>query len=97
MLDALVMRLVATLEGKAETRQPLALRDVHEAAGTDDTAAQATDVDVAKLIDLAGAHEGGVETATVVEVKLACVGNDRGGVRCNPEVDATRGDSTVDA
>src|SRR5438270_8869313 len=97
MLDALNKLLVAPLEREAERHQPRALRDVDEAAGTDDTAAQATDVDVAKLIDLAGAHEGGVETATVVEVKLARVGNDRGRVRRDAEVDATRWDSPVDA
>src|SRR5437588_4229308 len=97
MLDALNKLLVAALECEAETHQPGALRDVDEAAGADHTAAQATDVDVAELIDLAGAHEGGVETATVVEVKLARVGNDRGGMRRDAKVDAPGRHPTVNA
>ena len=87
VIDLLDELFVTPLEGKAETDQPGALGDVDETPGTDHAAAQATHVDIAELIDLAGAHESRVESPTVVEIKLAGMRDDRGRMRRDPEVD----------
>src|SRR2546430_15332081 len=97
MLDLVDELLARAFERKTKTHESGALGYIDKAAGADHAAAQTRHVHVAVAIDLAGAHECGVEAAAVVEIKLAGVGNDRRWVRRDAEVDAAGGDTAADA
>src|SRR5207237_1633143 len=97
VVDAVHNLLVASLERKAKADRPGALRDVDESASPHDAATQPADVDVALAINLAGAHERGVQSSAVVEVKLRGMRNDRGRMGRDAKVDATRRHAAVDA
>src|SRR5437762_11952677 len=97
MLDPVDELLASAFEGKTKTHEPRALGYIDKAAGADHAAHQTRDIHVAVAIDLARHHERGVETAAVVEIKLAGVRDDRGWIRRDAEVDATAGDAAVDA
>src|SRR5207253_8896833 len=89
--------LVAAFERKAKADEPGALRDIDKAASADDAATQPADIDIAFAIHLAGAHERGVQSPTVVKIKLRRVRNNRRRVRRDAEVDTTCRHATVDA
>src|SRR5260370_21720881 len=70
---------------------------MEKAARANDAPAEARDIDVPVLINLAGAHERGVEAAAIVEIKLAGVRDDRRRMRRDAEVDAASRHAAVNA
>jgi len=96
LVDAVDKLFVAALEREAKTNEPRALGDIDKSAGADDAAAQTRDIHVALAIDLAGAHERGIESPTVVEIKLAGMRDDRRRMRRDAEIDTAGRHATID-
>src|SRR5260370_38871250 len=70
---------------------------MNKAACAKDAPAEARDIDVPVLINLACAHERRVQAAATVEIKLAGVRDDRRRMRRDAEVDAASRHAAVNA
>src|SRR5690606_37032734 len=81
-------------EGAAEDYGARAPRDVHETAGTHDTVAEATDVDVAVAVDFGEAQHGQIEPPSVVEVEETGGVYEGAGVPHQAEVGSPGGDAS---
>src|SRR6266851_7339486 len=97
MLDLRDKFFTLAFERKAKTHESCALGYIDKAAGADHAATETGDIHVALTIDLAGSHERGVQSPTVVKIKLASVRDNCGRIRRDAEVDTTGRHAAVDA
>src|SRR5262249_2225032 len=95
-VDGRDLRL-ACREGADEHDLLRVLADVDEAARAREARAELRDVEVALAVGLRESEERDVEPASVVEVELIRLVDDRLRVRRRAEVEAARGDAADDA